>query len=311
MRAASGATGGRVAFYCMSSDIYFLGAVAMINSLRLLGHDEPVYVLDLGMRPGQRALIEPHVTVVELEDETPPWLSKTVAPLAHPAETMVLIDADMVVTRPLDDLIAEAAGGRVIAVEHGSDRHVPEWGELLDLGPVRRQTYVCSGLVITGRSPGEEILGLMADRRDRVEFDRTSVAGYDTDYPLLFLDQDLLNAILASRVEAERVVVLERRLEAIPPFEGLRVVDEDSLRCEYEDGTEPYAIHHFSVKPWLEPTPHGVYTQLLRRLLTRDDVAIRVPESELPLHLRTGLIARARHTGTRVGSRIRSAVRSR
>ncbi len=49
------------AFYCMSSDVYFLGAVGMINSLRLHGHDEPIYLLDLGLRPEQRELIEPEV----------------------------------------------------------------------------------------------------------------------------------------------------------------------------------------------------------------------------------------------------------
>ena len=296
------------AFYCMSSDIYFLGAVAMINSLRLVGHEEPVHVLDLGMRPKQRAMVEPHVNVVELEGDTQPWLSKTVAPLAHPDDVMVLIDADMIVTRSLADLIERARSGEVIAVEHGQDRHVPEWGEILDLGPVRKQTYVCSGFLATPRDPGEDVLRLMADRQDRIDFDRTSVAGYDTDYELLFLDQDVLNAVLASKVEAERVVVLDRRLEAIPPFEGLRVVDEETLRCAYEDGTEPYLIHHFSAKPWLELTPHGVYTQLLRRLLIGDDVVIQVPDEELPLHLRPGLIAKARHTGNRVGGRIRGAL---
>jgi hypothetical protein len=293
MRAASGATGGRVAFYCMSSDIYFLGAVAMINSLRLLRHDQPVYLLDLGMRPGQRALIEPHVTVVPLEDETPPWLAKTVAPLAHPAETMVLIDADMIVTRPLGELIEQAAAGRVVAVEHGSDRHVPEWGELLGLGPVRRQTYVCSGLVIAGRVPGEGVLSMMDELSDRVEIERTWFGRRESDYPFLFPEQDILNAILASRVEAERLVVVDRRLEPIPPFGGVTVVDEDSLRCVLDGGGEPYLLHHYAVKPWLDETPDGPYTQLLRRLLGGGDVAIRVPEREIPTRLRSGVLARA------------------
>ena len=46
------------------------------------------------------------------DSDTPPWLLKTVAPLAHPAEVMVLIDADMIVTRPLDELIERARDGQ-------------------------------------------------------------------------------------------------------------------------------------------------------------------------------------------------------
>ena len=40
------------------------------------------------------------------------------------------------------------------------------------------------------------------------------------------------------------------------------------------------------MKPWLEPTHHGVYSRLLRRLLIGEDLAIRVPEQQVPLRLR-------------------------
>jgi hypothetical protein len=110
---------------------------------------------------------------------------------------------------------------------------------------------------------------------------------------LLYADQDVLNAILASRVERERLVVLDSRLEAIPPFDGLRVIDERTLRCAYQDGVEPYVVHHYLVKPWLQPTHHGVYSRLLRRLLIAPDVAVKVPERELPLRMRSGLLAYA------------------
>ena len=32
----------RAAFYCVADERYFLGAVGLVNSLRLVGHDEPV-----------------------------------------------------------------------------------------------------------------------------------------------------------------------------------------------------------------------------------------------------------------------------
>jgi hypothetical protein len=295
----------KAAFYCMSSDIYFLGAVGMINSVRLLGHDEPVYLLDLGLEPWQRELLEGEATVLAAPADAPPWLLKTVAPLAHPAETMVLIDADMVVTRPLGELIDQAAEGRVVAFENEMDRFVPAWGEVLDLGEVRRQPYVCSGLVFAGGPTGEEVIALMDDRQQRVEFERTHFAANELDYPLLFLDQDILNAILASRVEPDRVSALPYRLAPMPPFDGLEVLDERSLRCAYADGTEPFVVHHFVVKPWLEPTLEGVYSRLLRRLLTGPELAIRVPEDRVPLRLRPGALAYLERKRVNAGQRFR------
>jgi hypothetical protein len=50
-------------------------------------------------------------------------------------------------------------------------------------------------------------------------------------------------------------------------------------------------IHHFIVKPWLEPIYHGIYSRLLARLLLGDDVAVKVPREEVPLRMREGLVA--------------------
>jgi hypothetical protein len=56
---------------------------------------------------------------------------------------------------------------------------------------------------------------------------------------------------------------------------------------------EPYALHHIlPKKPWLEPMYHGVYSQLLMRLLIGPDLAIRVPSRELPVRFREGALAR-------------------
>ena len=120
----------RAAFYCVSNERYFLGAVAMINSLRLLGHSEPIFVLDCGLRPAQRELLATEAMVLTAPDESPPVLLKTHAPLRHPAEVVVLIDADIIVTRSLDGLIDRALQGRVLAVDDGQDRFFSEWGEL-------------------------------------------------------------------------------------------------------------------------------------------------------------------------------------
>jgi hypothetical protein len=294
------------AFYCTSSGMYFLGAVGLVNSLRLVGHTEPVFLLDCGLSDEERELLAPEVTVVPAPDGREPFQLKTVLPARHPAEVMVLIDADMIVTRPLLEPIATASADRVLAVEHPVDRFVPEWGELLGLGAARPRRYLSSGLVFLGGPTGREVVRLMEESGARIDFDRTMFrtavrnypfdAGTDGDAskpddPFFFADQDLLNAVLASAVAPERVVEIEEQLAPIPPFEGLRVVDGTALRCSYTDGTEPYVIHHFANKPWLEQTHHGIYSRLLRRLLTGPDVAIRVPETKLPLRLRTGTLA--------------------
>jgi hypothetical protein len=298
------------AFYSVSDERFFLGAVGLINSLRLVGHSEPIYLLDLGLTDSQRELLEPHVELVAAPGGVQPWLAKTIAPLAHPAEVMVLIDADMIVTRPLDELIDQAAGGRVVAVEHGSDRFFAEWGEALDLGALGRRPYVCSGLVLAGGALGAEVVALLDERQRRVDVERTWFVDRDLDYPFAFPEQDVLNAILASdRVDDERLVVIDRRLEPIPPFSGLRVLDERTLRCAYEDGVEPFLLHHYAVKPWLELTVDGVYSRLLRRLLLGGDVLIRVRRSSLPRQLRSGFLAEAVRNRARGRSRFDAYVR--
>jgi 3-mercaptopyruvate sulfurtransferase SseA len=52
------------AFYAVSDSSYFLGAVGLINSLRLIGHLEPIYLLDCGLEEWQREAIEGEVTIV-------------------------------------------------------------------------------------------------------------------------------------------------------------------------------------------------------------------------------------------------------
>jgi len=276
------------AFYCVADERYFLGAVGLVNSLRLVGHREPIHLLDCGLSDPQRELLAPHVKLVASESSTPPWLLKTLAPLRHPAETMVLIDADMIVTRRLDELIAKAAEGRVVAVENDRQRFCAEWGELLGLGPTRRQPYVSSGLLALDHSLGEEVLGLMDALAGRVDFDRTFWRRNEPGYPFLYADQDVLNGILATRVPRERTVVLEHRLAPTPPFAGLRVAEERTLRCRYRDGAEPYVLHNFFRKPWLVRMRSSAYSRLLTRTLLWPDVALRVAPELLPLRLRRG-----------------------
>ncbi len=64
---------------------------------------------------------------------------------------MVLIDTDMVVTRPLGELIERAARGQgAWRSRTTSTASCPEWGELLDLGALGAAPYLCSGFVALG-----------------------------------------------------------------------------------------------------------------------------------------------------------------
>jgi hypothetical protein len=296
-------------FYCVADDRYFLGVVGLVNSLRLVGHTEPIHLLDCGLSISQRALLEPHAELADAPDDAPPWLLKIVLPLSRPAPVAVLLDADMVVTRGLQELIERAAEGRVVAFRNPVDRFHPEWGELLDLGPTRRRPYMSSAAIALGGELGREVLALMADRQDRVDFERTHWRRAEEGYPFTYADQDVFNAILATSAEAASIVELDQRLAPTPPFDGLRLVDERSLRCSYDDGVEPYLVHHHTIKPWLEPTHHGIYSRLLRRLLIGDGLAISLPRSEIPLRLRTGLRALAERKRINARERFRWHVR--
>ena len=287
-------------FYCVADDRYFLGAVGLVNSLRLHGHEEPVFVLDCGLTPGQRELLATEARIVDPPGggELHPWLLKTVAPLAHPAEVAVLIDTDMIVTRSLAPLVERAAEGAVVAFENDTPRFVPEWGELLDLGEARPGPYVSSGLVLAGGEAGARLLALMDDRQERVEIERTVFGTGEGGYAFRFPEQDVLNAILRTRIGPEHQEALVNRLAPNPPFAGVRLSDEAAVRVRYDDGTEPYVLHHFHRKPWLEPIFHGLYSRLLARLLLGPGIALRVEPEEVPLRMRSG--ARARVARARV-----------
>jgi hypothetical protein len=282
----------QAAFYCVADERYFLGAVGMINSLRLQGHDEPIFLLDCGLTAAQRELLGAHATLVRAPAQAPPYLLKTIAPLSNPAEVMVLIDADMIVTKPLGALMERAVAGRVVAFENDRDRFVPEWGELLELGPIRRRPYVSSGLLLLGGTAGREVLELLHDRQSAVEFGRTYYGENDAGYPFLYPEQDVLNAILCTRAEPDRLLAVDHRLAPTPPFPGLRLRHVEELRCAYPDGIQPYVLHHFHRKPWLDPIYHGIYSRLLARLLLGEELAVAVPEHQVPLRMRSGAIAR-------------------
>jgi hypothetical protein len=292
------------AFYSVSGRDFFPGVVALVNSLRLHGHDDPIFVLDCGLDPDQRALLAREANIVPASEDSPPSLQKLVAPLAHPAEVMVLLDADVIVTRPLGELIASSREGRLVAFENESHRYFAEWGELLGIGPVRESPYLMSSALLFSHGVAERVMSLAAEKQAALQLGPTWLgdgAAAGQAEPFFYADQDVLNAVVGARLEPEEVVACEGRLSAIPPFAGLRIADSARLRCEYADGARPYLLHHFFRKPWLSRMRSNVYSRLLTRLLCGPDVALRPGPETLPLRLRRGAAAALARTTVDLG----------
>src|SRR5947208_2110192 len=104
-----------LSIYAVVERRHFLGAVALINSLRLHGHGQPIVLLDCGLDDRQRELLSREATILTAPRSTAPHLLKAVAPLERPDELMLLIDTDIIVTQPLAPLFERAEEGKVVA----------------------------------------------------------------------------------------------------------------------------------------------------------------------------------------------------
>ncbi len=181
----------------------------------------------------------------------------------------------------------------MVAFENDSDRFVPEWGELLELGPIapaavrlrragalrRRARRRGAPAARRPPAPGRLRPDLLRRRRARLSVP-LSRAGRTQRDPL---------APGSGRRRSRPSRGGSRRTS---PSTGCALLDEAALRCAYRDGLEPYVLHHYLDKPWIEPMYHGIYSQLLARCLLGPGLAIRVDEREVPLRFREGALAR-------------------
>jgi hypothetical protein len=283
-----------VAFYAVADAKFFPGLAAMLNSLRLVGHTEPIFVVDAGLTAAQRKALVPHATVLPATAGDAAVFLAPAGPLRRPAEVMVLIDADIIVTRPLTKLIEEARTGHVVGIVNeppNHDRWFPEWSEVLGLGPVRRQPYLCAGLIVLSQASAGRLLQPWLEGQAAIGLTGTRYGSARLNDPFYFADQDVLNALLGSTFEASEIIPVDYRLGPFPPFRGLTIVDPKTLACRYDDLQQPYLLHHVMNKPWLRRTPTNAYSRLMSRLLLEPDVAVSVPAHELPLRLRSGATA--------------------
>jgi putative nucleotidyltransferase-like protein len=319
---AARARTGRAVF-CVANASHFPGAVALVNSLRLTGWGDEIVIVDCGLEQEQRSLLAREARIVPAsEGPDPPQLVKVAGPLSYPTETAIVLDADMIVTRAIEPLVAQAERtGRMLAVaDRLDDRFDERWGDLLGLGELRRHPYVNCGFLIVPAGVGERLFGFWRDAQAHIDLDRSLLGAGRPSDPLFFADQDVLNAVLASaRFAAEELTVLDFGTAPHAPFPGLRIVDAQRLHVTRDDGSEPFVLHHIQRKPWLEPLAPNVYSELLPRLWLADDVPLRLEPGSVPLRFRPGLagevgsrLAAAQVAALRrrheVGSRLRSTL---
>src|SRR5689334_16668771 len=200
---AEGAT-----FYTLANARYFTGLVALLNSLRLTGHDHEVVVLDLGLTPRQRERLAAHATLVQLPDEVAQ--AAFMKPFPHrlsPTGTVVIIDSDMIITGSLAEPIADAAAGKIaVFADHVSSRTrlFAEWETGFRLsGPPRRQEHVNAGFVAVSQNHFPELLARWAGANELLPVERyakrprflSGQAAMERE-PYWAGDQDAFNAIL-------------------------------------------------------------------------------------------------------------------
>ncbi len=282
---------GDRAVYTVGDARHFLGVVALVNSLRLTDWTDEIVVVDCGFTQSQRRLLSAEVQLLPAPQTAAPHLLKTVGPLRRPAGTMAVIDADIVVTRSLEPLFRMAEDGkRLVAVADAlGDRFDTRWSDLLDLGPLRPRTYVNSGLLVTPLDLGQRIFGELERLQHLIDVPRSMVGSGEPADPFYFLDQDALNALLASSaVSDDDLHVLPYDAVPHPPFAGIEVADARALRLTWTGGVQPYGLHHIQRKPWLHHVRSTPYSELLPRLWLADDLPLRLDGSEVPLRFRPG-----------------------
>jgi hypothetical protein len=269
-----------IAFFCVSNERHFIGAVALLNSLREVGHDEPFYLVDCGLTHRQRELVSDHATLIPVATDVSPLMLKAHGPLQVDPDVAIILDADIIAVRPLTDLVGPKP---VVFLNDWTWRFEPDWVRL-GYGRLTRIPYLNSGQMIIPRASG--LLPLLQRGNERLldiiraepEKSRLPTG------PFYYTDQDVLNALIASLDPDDYVVSNE---VAYWPFE------------QPLDGAR--LLHHILAKPWLRPLRPSPYSRGMARLLAAGPV--KVPTGEVPARLRGGALgsvaragAAARHT---------------
>ena len=180
--------------------------MALVNSLRLQGRTDPITVLDLGLHDTQHeALCGRSATSSSPPAHSPrhPWLLEPQACMLHDAETVVYVDADIIVTGSLDSVIdgRTGTGASCVYADVLPTRWFSDWEHIFGLGrPLRRQPYVNAGFLAFSSTAFPDLLPRWFDCCDRLVDQPTHLDTGSLDSPVALSSQDALNAILISKV---------------------------------------------------------------------------------------------------------------
>lgn len=140
------------AFYTLVDRRFFLGAVALVNSLRRAGHKEQIVVVDAGLDPDQVELLKHECLVVKPAQELHPVQGRAIALESHQADLRVYVDSDVIVTRNLSELVEQGQAGRFVGFVDWLDplRFHPAWKDIPHLAHLkeRRHRYLNAGFFV-------------------------------------------------------------------------------------------------------------------------------------------------------------------
>jgi hypothetical protein len=307
----------------MADPNFYLGLVALLNSLHLTGNaDLPVVVLDAGLTPQQRESIGSFATFEPLvsDGRAITVVDKTRVGELGLSGVVLLIDADCIVTAPLHDLIRRAEAGRICAprddLPFGYERHFPEWEQLFGLrAPVREEgVYINAGTLCLSTSHWPELLARWAEISLCLPPGPFGLGRPDM-HPIARGDQDVLNALLWSEIPPSALDVLPIGAMAYAQWGDSRVVDIDTLRVSARGQASTLAHFSLGPKPWtaggwrrvgLEPL-----LPLVGRCLLGDGLVVRPDPEAVPWWLHAdpttglrragvGAVNRVLHAGSRV-----------
>jgi hypothetical protein len=313
-------SGNEATFYTVSNSRYFLGTVALLNSLRLTGNQGPLVVLDAGLSSLQRDRLSRHCKIAELPVEvgTNPAVLSPFPYCLGATGTIVIVDSDIMVTQSLGPILMEAERGRICAVPDPHDiRRHDEWQELFELeGRPRHQTYVNSGFVAFSVWHWPRLLERWWQVCQRISSERLACGRIASSDPKVVVadgpprhgnwltdpvtgsgDQDALNALLMTEFPLEALSLVPSEVEVFTShLIQARIVDRRTLACTFR-GRRTLLLHYNGrPKPWESAAWAQVrrdpYVSLLPRVLLGKGVALRLERRDLPVWLTGGVRGR-------------------
>ncbi len=284
-------------FVTLAGADYFLGVVALLNSLRKTGHEQELVVLDRGLTREQRELLEPYATLVRLPEEVAArsLLAKPVFHQYVSADVVVWLDADIIVTGSLERVVDCAAAGTIcIYPDDRPSRWFGAWHSAFGLRrPLRPQVYVNAGAFAIRSDRQAQLAPRWEELCASIPVERIF---RDVGDPFWAADQDALNALLMSELDEADLTFLPDGEMVFPSALRRVVIDEGTLDARLE-GRPVRLLHYaFLAKPWLPSAwsqlrPRDAYLRVLPRLLLGEDVRLRLTPDLVPAWLRLGMRA--------------------